>query len=46
MFKRFKTVSMMLFLLGSFTGAAYALPSSANATMLESLNKQKPLRVS
>ena len=31
MFKRFKTVSMMLFLLGSFTGAAYALPSSANA---------------
>ena len=31
MFKRFKTVSMMLFLLGSFTGTAYALPSSANA---------------
>ena len=26
--KRFKTVSMMLFLLGTFTGAAYASPST------------------
>ena len=29
--KRFKTVSMMLFLLGAITGTAYAAPSSANA---------------
>ena len=29
--KRFKTVSMMLFLLGSFAGAAYASPTLANA---------------
>ena len=29
--KRFKTVSMMLFLMGSLSGAAYAAPSLANA---------------
>ena len=29
--KRFKTVSMMLFLLGAITGTAYAAPSSVNA---------------
>ncbi len=29
--KRFKTVSMMLFLLGAFTGAAYASPSLVDA---------------
>jgi len=29
--KRFKTVSMMLFLLGTFTGAAYASPSLVDA---------------
>ena len=29
--KRFKTVSMMLFLMGTLSGAAYASPSSADA---------------